>query len=192
VLLVNYRNDEDAPQTPDSRYGYGFDEWQDVAAAMDYAQAQGARRFVLAGNSMGGAIVMALLQQPRYAALVSGVVLDAPVLDLEATIDFHGKRRNLPSPITWSAKRVAALRYDIDWPRLDFLRQANRLSVPILLFHGTDDTTVPVSTSDALARQRPDIVTYKRLEGVAHVRSWNHDPAAYEQALREFLAKVSP
>jgi hypothetical protein len=33
-------------------------------------------------------------------------------------------------------------------------------------------------------------VTYARLSGVAHVRGWNADQAAYENALRTFLQRV--
>ncbi len=63
--------------------------------------------------------------------------------------------------------------------------------MPILLFHGDEDPTVPVATSDALAEARPDIVTYERAAGVGHVRSWNGDPAAYEASVRGFLERVA-
>ena len=43
------------------------------------------------------------------------------------------------------------------------------LSVPVLLFHGSDDTRVPVWLSDRLAEARPDIVQYVAFDG-AHTR----------------------
>ncbi len=72
-----------------------------------------------------------------------------------------------------------------------YLKRADELAVPILLFHGDADPTVPVSTSDALAEARPDIVTYVRAAGVGHVRSWNAGPAAYEARVRDFLERVA-
>lgn len=57
ILNITYRNDPEYPPAGNSRYAYGESEWQDVAAAIDYAQRQGAQRFVLIGFSMGGGIV---------------------------------------------------------------------------------------------------------------------------------------
>ena len=57
----------------------------------------------------------------------------------------------------------------------------------LLLFHGDADTTVPVETSDALAKSRTDIVRYHRVHGATHIRSWNMNPAAYETVVHNFL-----
>jgi hypothetical protein len=191
ALVITYRNDEEAPDSPNKRYGYGRDEWQDVAAAMDYGRAQGARRFVLYGYSMGGAIVLATLQQPQYAAQVTGVILDAPVLDLKQTVDFRAGLKHLPRPLTVITEELAARRYDIEWQNFDYLAQAQDFRAPVLLFHGDADRMVPTATSDDLAQRRGDIVTYRRVQGAGHVRSWNVDPAAYETAVRDFLTKAA-
>lgn len=74
---------------------------------------------------------------------------------------------------------------------LDALDEADELEVPILLFHGTADVDVPVGTSDALAAARPELVTYVRLPGVGHVRSWNANPEGYERELRSFVEKYA-
>jgi uncharacterized protein len=50
ALLVSYRNDPDAPADPDGRYGLGWTEWEDVQAAVRWAQAQGAADVVLAAH----------------------------------------------------------------------------------------------------------------------------------------------
>jgi fermentation-respiration switch protein FrsA (DUF1100 family) len=59
--------------------------------------------------------------------------------------------------------------------------------VPALVFHGTEDGLVPVSTTDELAADRPDLVTAVRVAGAGHVRAWNTDPAAYEERVAAFL-----
>ncbi len=190
ALVISYRNDEGAPSSPNKRYGYGHDEWQDVAAAMNYARSQGARRFVLYGFCMGGGIVMAAMQQPEVADQVAGLILDAPMLSLSKILDYRAGLKHLPRPLTVITKEVAARRYDFDWAGFDYLRDVGQLKVPILLFHGDEDRTIPVTTSDELAQRRPDLVTYRRVQGAGHATSWNADPQAYEAAVREFLAKL--
>jgi fermentation-respiration switch protein FrsA (DUF1100 family) len=60
----------------------------------------------------------------------------------------------------------------------------------VLIFHGGNDEKVPLSTSQALARAHPDLVTLVTWPGVGHVRSWNADTAAYERTLSTFLAEI--
>jgi pimeloyl-ACP methyl ester carboxylesterase len=190
-LVITYRNDPDYSDIEDGRYAYGITEWRDVAAAIDYAREAGARRFVLIGHSMGGAIVLALLLQPEYAALVDRAVLDSPVTDLRRTVKFRAGVRDLQPLFTSAAMRFATWRNGIDWDAMDYLRRANELQTPILLFHGDADRTVPVSTSDRLAAERPDLVTYRRLPGVEHVQGWNADPEGYAEQVRRFLTGSS-
>ena len=122
------------------------------------------------------------------------MVLDAPMLDFDATVDYGASRRSLPvvglpipGILTSIAKGFASFRFDIDFEALDYLSRTDQLSAPILLFHGDADRTIPVATSDALAKDRPDIVEYVRNANVDHVRSWNSDGAAYEEAVTDFL-----
>jgi uncharacterized protein len=48
----------------------------------------------------------------------------------------------------------------------------------------------PTATSQALARRRPDLVTFVPVAGAGHVRSWNLDRARYEQAAGAFLDRI--
>jgi fermentation-respiration switch protein FrsA (DUF1100 family) len=112
------------------------------------------------------------------------------MLDFNATIDFGAHLLGLPSVLTSLGKLISGIRFKIDWKNLDYLSRANELGVPILLFHGDADTTVPVETSDKLARARPDIVEYHRVPDATHIRSWNMNPFAYETAARDFLREL--
>lgn len=190
ALVVSYRNDLDAPSSPDGHHGLGSTEWQDVEAATDYAIARGAERIVLVGFSMGGAIVTTYLHESDGAERVVGAVLDAPVLDWDATLRAAAADRGIPGWLTPVARGVTTLRTGIRWDRLDQVARAEELTTPVLLFHGTADPAVPVETSDAFAAARPDLVTYVRVTGAEHATSWNHDPDAYEARLREFLLNV--
>lgn len=189
-LVITYRNDEEAPASPTGRYDFGLTEWEDLEGAVRYAIEHGARDVVLVGYSMGGGIVTSFLYRSPLAERVDSVVLDAPMLVFGATIDLAAHRRNIPGPLTTTAKTLARLRFGVDWEALDYLKDAERLTAPILLFHGDDDPTVPIATSEALAKSRPDLVTYVRVPGATHVRSWSMDPASYDRAVGDFLKGV--
>lgn len=192
TLVITYRNDPEAPASTDGSYQYGQTEWEDLQAGADYAIARGAEKLVLVGYSMGGAIVTSFLYRSPLAERVVGVILDAPMLDFGATVDLAASERGLPGVLTAVGKAIFAFRFDVDWGELNYLERADELTAPVLLFHGDADKRVPVEISDALAEARPDIVTYLRVAGAGHVRSWNADPAGYEAAVRTFLERVIP
>jgi hypothetical protein len=200
ALDISYRNDNAAPEDPSHRYEYGRTEWRDLAAAVDHAHAAGAKHVVLFGSSMGGSIVAAFLADapPEETELISGIILDAPALDLAATIDWQAGERSLPlvhlpipDVLTATAKWMADHRYHLGLGGLDYL-PGSWLHVPALVFHGTEDPTVPISTSQRFAGAYPDLVSEVRVSGAGHVASWNADPKAYANAVRQFLGKLVP
>src|SRR3954452_620819 len=196
VLDIGYRNDPDAPADPSGRYGYGATEWRDLEAAVGFARDPGAQEVVLFGSSMGGAIVASFLEHSRQAHLVTGVVLYSPALDLRATVEYGATQRRLPvigtgipDALTSVAEEFAARRYDLDWKAVDYL-PGDWVRMPVLLFHGTDDDTVPIATSDELYSAHPNLVREVRVRGAGHVQSWNVDPDGYRKALNDFLSCI--
>jgi len=184
-LVITYRNDAGAPGDSEGLYRYGETEWEDLEAAVEYALGHGARKLVLVGYSMGGGIVASFLYRSLLAGQVSAAVLDSPMLDFEATVAWGSRDRFAPGLLKAAGRQLAAWRFGVNWGELDYLSRAGELSVPILLFHGDDDPKVPVRTSDQLAEARPDLVTYVRVPGAGHVRSWNSNAEAYERAMEE-------
>jgi alpha-beta hydrolase superfamily lysophospholipase len=198
-LLVSYRNDGEAPHSPDGRYALGEREWVDVDAAMAYAIAHGAREIVLMGWSMGGATVLQALTRSPRAALVTGVVLESPVVDWIATLDFQARMRRLPGVVRWGVyalirsrwgRIVTGLAEPLDLARLDFVTRAAELDRPILLLHSVDDGFVPATASIALAAARPDIVTFEEFTVARHTKLWNYDRTRWEDALTNWLAAL--
>ena len=192
TLTITYRNDEGLSASPSGYHQFGADEWEDLEAAAEYALAAGASELILVGYSMGGAIAINFLYNSAVADRVKGVILDSPALDFEAVID-HGATQQIPggeplrSVLTDLAMYVAAHRFGVDYRTMDHLERVAALSVPVLLFHGSADTRVPVWLSDRLAEARPDIVEYEVFDGAIHVGSWNQDRERYELAVRDFL-----
>lgn len=198
-LLVSYRNDGDAPPSPDYRYALGDREWIDVDAAMAFAIARGAREIVLMGWSMGGATVLQALTRSPRASHVTGIVLESPVVEWVATLDFQARMRRLPAPIRWGAFAIIRSRWGhlvtglaepLDLDRLDFVARAAELDRPILLLHSVDDGFVPATASVALARARPDIVSYEEFSEARHTKLWNYDRTRWEDAIRNWLAAL--
>jgi pimeloyl-ACP methyl ester carboxylesterase len=109
------------------------------------------------------------------------------MLSFEASVDFEADERGIPGLLTSVAKRFASWRFDLDWDEVDYRDTARSLQVPVLLFHGDDDDTTPISESEALAEDRPDIVTFIPVAGAGHVQAWNIDPDGYAAAVTSFL-----
>lgn len=188
ALVVTYRNDTGAPPSPDGHYHLGDTEWQDLQAAVAEARRRGAEHIVVLADSLGAAITLQFLDRSPLAGAVAAVVMDSPVLNWRLPLDLAARQRHLPGLLTATAKLIARLRTGLAWDDFDWLARAHALAVPMLLIHGDADVTVPVAGSDALARLRPDLVTYLRVPGADHLDAWVVDPAACSGALRSFLA----
>ena len=192
-LVVSYRNDPGVAPDPSGFYQYGRTEWEDLAAAVDFATEHGARRVVLIGYSTGAAIAMAYMFRAD-PTLIAGAVFDAPNLDMAETIAYGASRRNLPllplripRSLADVAMFFAGIRYDINWSLLDYAKMGGQIRAPVLVFHGTEDTTVPIAVSRELAERQPNFVKLVEVPGAGHVESWNVDPEAYEARLTDFL-----
>ncbi|HEX5990216.1 MAG TPA: alpha/beta fold hydrolase [Solirubrobacterales bacterium] len=190
ALLVTYREDLGAPPSPDGFHHMGLTEWRDLGAAARYAFSHGARRLVLVGYSMGGAIVTQFMQRSPFAPRVAGLVLDAPVLDWQAVLSFNATEMGFPSFLSKPVEWAIGARIDADWDSLDAIAHPDDFQLPILLFHGTEDDVVPISTSDDFAAELPRQVTYFRVPEAGHTEEWNVDPRLYERRLGAFLLRV--
>ncbi len=193
-LAIAYRNDPDAPRTPDGHCHLGASEWQDVEGAVVYALAHGATDIVLVGYSMGGTAALAFLRTSPHAAHVRATILDAPVLSWPRLVHSAALREGLPSPVARvavpAALALARLRAGIDRSLIDHLDHAADLHRPILLIHGDADDHVPIATSEELATRRPDVVTFVPIAGATHLASWNVDRATVESSVERFLLDV--
>lgn len=194
ALVISYRNDPDAPPSPDGRSHLGATEWEDVEAAVRHCLDAGARDVVLVGYSMGGACVANLVRLSPLVDRVRATVLEAPVLDWGPVIRRAAVERGLPAqvlPLLLPATMaLAGARARIDWRALRHLDDPQAYATPTLLIHGDADPTVPVELADALAATRADVVRYLRVPGAGHVRAWNTDPDLYASTLRDFLTDV--
>jgi pimeloyl-ACP methyl ester carboxylesterase len=198
-LLISYRNDGEAAASVDGKYALGDTEWLDVESAVHYALEHGARSVVLVGWSMGGAMALQMATRSTLGAAVRGIVLDSPVIDWATVLDFQAALARLPAPIGVVARSIIGSRWGrlftgqiepIDLARLDIVRGASKLSVPILLLHSDDDGYVPSTASHALALARPDLVTMETFTVARHTKLWNYDPVRWNAAVLSWISML--
>lgn len=194
-LVVDYRNDPDAPSDPSGLYRFGTTEWRDIEAAVEYAVSQGAESVVLVGYSTGAALDLAFLENSNTADVVTAMVLDAPNIDMAETVKWEASKRNIPGtsfPVPGSLTAVAMLfadlRWDVGWDQIDYAsRSAEIVDVPTLVFHGLEDDRVPIEVSTRFRDGAPELIELHQVPYAGHVTSWNVDPHSYETILARFL-----
>jgi pimeloyl-ACP methyl ester carboxylesterase len=187
TLLITYREDQGAPESPDGFHHMGLTEWKDLQAAARYAIAHGAKHLVLIGYSMGGSLVTQFLEHSPLATRTSAVVLDAPALNWKAIFEFNSEAMGFPGFFALPVEMAIGARIDADWDALDAVRHTNELHYPTLLFHGKEDQVVPIKTSEEFSAKLPKWVTFFAVPKADHTQSWNVDPTLYDRRLRRFL-----
>lgn len=197
VLVPSYRNDVGAPEDPSGLYHLGDSEWHDVEAAVLWAVEHGAHDVVLFGWSMGGAIVLQAATRSGVADQVRAVVLDAPVVDWHAVLDYHSGLNRVPAAVTQLGhrmmrhpfgRRLIGLQHPLDLRRLDWVTRAAELHLPVLIVHSDADEFVPNGPSLALGRARPDVVRVEPWAQGRHTKEWNTDPQRWEAVVAGFVA----
>ena len=201
TLLISYRNDGEAPESVDRKYGLGGTEWADVVDAVRFAEDHGAREIVLMGWSMGGAIVLqAVLRSADARERLVGIMLDSPAIDWVDILRFQGSALGLPRAIGDSVSQLlggpfsgglAGVAAPISLEELDPVVRADEFDVPILLMHSVDDGFVPIDGSRRFAASRPDLIEFEVFEGARHTKLWNHDPERWTALITGWLTRRS-
>jgi uncharacterized protein len=197
-LVVSYRNDGEAPRSRAGTYALGATEWRDVDAAVGFARRRGARRIVLMGWSMGGAIALQLELNSAHRDVLAGLILESPVVDWRVVLGYQAKLLRLPAAVTGLA--IGALQTEwatpmtgaggaIPFDRLDAVSRAAELRHPILILHSDDDGFVPSDASHDLVVARPDLVEMQVFEVARHTKLWNYDQERWSDSIRRWLER---
>lgn len=197
-MIVSYRNDGAAPRSRSGTYALGATEWRDVDAAIGVARRRGARRVIIMGWSMGGAIALQIALHSAHRDLIGGIVLDSPVIDWRRVLDFHARQLGLPpsvaslaigalgaewaTPLTGSDARIP-------FERLDVVARAGELRHPVLILHSDDDGFVPSDASHDLVAARPDLVELQVFDVARHAKLWNYDQERWAAAITDWLRR---
>jgi dipeptidyl aminopeptidase/acylaminoacyl peptidase len=198
VLQVNYRGSGGFDWNL-LKAGYG--EWgrkmqTDLSDGVRYLAAQGTidpKRVCIVGGSYGG-----------YAAL-AGATLDTGVYRCAVSVAGPSDLRNM---VAWSKDRagISAQRYwdrfmgakGVDDPRLQDISpadHADRVTIPILLIHGKDDTVVPFEQSILMAnalKERAKPYEFVVLNHEDHWLSRGETRLQMLKATMDFVEKNNP
>ncbi|WP_235585633.1 alpha/beta hydrolase [Serinicoccus chungangensis] len=195
-LIPMYRNDVGAPPSSDGRYSLGLSEWRDIDAALRYALAHGARRIVLVGWSMGGALVLQALNRSDVAHRVHRVLLNGPVIDWGSVLAHQADLHLIPRPVEQLARsllRSKASRHllrvaePVDVAATNWVDRAEEVTHRMFIIHSATDDTVPFGPSQDLARRRPGLVQTFVWPQARHCQEWNTNPSLWEDLVASFL-----
>jgi len=194
---MSYRNDADAPQSADGKYGFGIAESADVEAAIDDAVRGGAKTILLIGWSMGATAVLQAAERSAHRDMIAGLILESPAIDWLDILRHQAKLAKLPSRVAGigttlfhKGHRLTGLHLPIAVHELTAERWAATLNVPTLIHVSDADTFVPPAGALRLASLRSDLVTLRRLPEGEHVKLWNLDRAGWEEATAEFARRI--
>ncbi len=175
VLAIDYRGFGDSSHILPSQ----ATATQDASAALQELarrQPDPARRFVY-GHSLGGAVAVALAaetNQPDFA----GLILESTFTSIQAMIG-NTRYAHIPG---------LAMLVTQPFNSIDTIKDVR---VPILFLHGTADSVVPHSMSDALraAADKPNgpLRRVVKIEGASHSGA-SRSGEIYENAIKEFIA----
>lgn len=196
-LAITYRNDDGQSSDPSGYYRYGSTEWEDIEAAMAFAQDNGATGVILSGFGAGASHVLSFAFK-NNPDIIKGLVLDSPNANIGEVIEFGASKREIPGvpifvppSVTWVAKFITSLRIDVNWKTIDYVERADTsLRRPVLIHHGVEDETVPVSQSISLVEAAPDLVDLIQVKGAGHVETYAGDPERYVEEVLGFLRQV--
>jgi alpha-beta hydrolase superfamily lysophospholipase len=196
-LVVSYRNDGEAPRSRNGTYALGATEWRDVDAAVGFARRRGARRIIVMGWSMGGAIALQLSLNSAHGDAIAGLILESPVVDWRVVLNYHARAEGVPGAVS----RLAMEALQTEWAssltrtgaaipldQLDVVARAGELRHPILILHSDDDGFVPSDASHDLVAARPDLVDLRVFEVARHTKLWNYDQERWSDSIGAWLA----
>jgi len=134
-----------------------------------------------------------LSRQPRE--IVLGSLMDSPNVDFGQTVAYAASQRelplipaNVPPTLSATAKFITSLRIGVNWKSIDYTADAERaIRQPVLIHHGTDDLSVPLEESVALAATNPTLIRLIEVEGAGHIESYDVDRQGYVDEVVGFL-----
>lgn len=191
LLMITYRGDKGAPADPDGLHTLGLKEWRDLDAAITWLNARGYTRIIVAGESMGGAIVGQWLARSPQKGAATALMLDAPALDATAIVASVAERRHLPAPrlVAKVALTILGAATGAPFAGADSRDAVARFTGPLLLAHGSSDSAVPVGISDELESRRRVGTLYLR-SNAEHLKTWAADPARYRAAIARLVERL--
>ena len=170
-------------------YGMGWLDLPDLLHWLDqlislYPDAN----ITLYGVSMGGSSVLNMAGE-NLPPQVKNVVSDSAFTSVQSIFETQlHSLFNLPSfPIMNAANTVSKLRIGLDFKEASTIKQAKKITLPVFLIHGADDTFVPVENVYKLANAISSKSDVWVVEGANHADAVKLSPDLYKDKVMQFI-----
>lgn len=187
VLLFDFRGNGESADGPQSLAHY---EQRDLEAAIDWVAAhRPGAEIDLVGFSMGAATsLLVAARDPR----VRRVVADSAFADMHGVIAYAAAGMRLPPvPLVGLVDRVTGWRYGYRFHEVAPIDVVADIAPrPLLLWHGTDDSVIPVEHAHRLAAAAGEGAELRIAPGVDHCGAYFADRPGYIAAVAEFLRRA--
>jgi dipeptidyl aminopeptidase/acylaminoacyl peptidase len=158
--------------------------WVDAQSSFD------AQHVVVAGRGYGG--YLALVALANYSDRLRGGVAGAGITDLIALLESTPAFRRAEQRAQFGDERDSAMRPYLR--RISPLTNADRISQPLLVMQGKNDTQVPAAQSDLIVnRLRSRNIDVEYLAATDEGHEWHRQAnrEAYYRTFSDFLVKAS-
>lgn len=139
---------------------------------------------IAAGAELGERVRAIIAEAPyRLAYTPARNVVDDAAMPWRVTL--------WPGFMLMGLLRKRSLKWAGQWIHFDRAEHAEKLACPLLVVHGTEDTTCPVEDGREIAQAAPE-GTFVPIDGAGHNDLWSDDAfrAQISGAMRDFLANV--
>ncbi len=139
------------------------------------------------GESMGGATVIGSL---RYRPEIRFAVADCPYATLDGFVEHFFRARHLPVFLYRTAGLLSKLIFGFGYSEIRPIDGINNSDVPLLLFHGLNDRTIPHTESEKIIAEYKGPGELFLVEGADHAQDIAVDRAAYNAKVKEFIGRA--
>lgn len=168
------------------RVSFGVKEADDLLLWVRWLRAQNwgqsCEKLYALGESMGAAV---LIQAAAKQAVFAAIVAECSFSDFRTIGSYRvqqivGAPLLVAKPLVWTAALLARLLYGLDLNLASPVESARRLTTPLLLIHGLEDTNIPPSHTRAIAAAQPHAAVWL-VAGAGHVDAYRAAPKEFRQ-----------
>ncbi len=191
-LVISHESDP-KPDGLGTKVSYlGEREWKQVEVAVEEAQQRGSERIVIFGWSLGAMIAGQFIRHSQQKSLVSGIILDSPLIDYETTLQLQAKNAGYDSEFgsyvyqvlskSWLLKLFGLQRSEI--PSLLI-----PIAVPMLVLYSASDGYVSMAKIDEMLSLNKQAISVE-ISDARHCRLFNKDKVLYQNAISDFIGRL--
>lgn len=186
IDLSNNGTQEDQPVN-EVRYSNRI---KDVETVINYVNKKYKSKIILIGSSLGGFIT---LNSAIYSSNIKGLILNCAAVKAHICVESTINQNEFKN---WKTKGTAdvwgiSMKYDFyeDLVNLNAIKVIPNLKMPILWFHGSDDTTVPISQAYE-AKSKNLNIELILVSGGGHRFGDKMQPGEWEDKVENFILKL--